>query len=163
MNKNVFRDIQGQPMENNTVNAGRSETMIRRFNVINDEITSLYHQASLKLGFADSEMVILYLLCDYGMISQRRIIEITGMSKQTVSSSISRMENAGWLLRGTKNGHRREITLTESGENLIRNVLRPFIEQEESIFSDWTEDEKEIFLKLNRRYRDKLRDIVASI
>lgn len=78
-------------MENNTVNAGRSETMIRRFNVINDEITSLYHQASLKLGFADSEMVILYLLCDYGMISQRRIIEITGMSKQTVSSSISRM------------------------------------------------------------------------
>lgn len=62
-----------------------------------------------------------------------------------------------------KNGHRREITLTESGENLIRNVLRPFIEQEESIFSDWTEDEKEIFLKLNRRYRDKLRDIVASI
>ena len=163
MNKNVFRDIQGQPMENNTVNAGRSETMIRRFNVINDEITSLYHQASLKLGFADSEMVILYLLCDYGMISQRRIIEITGMSKQTVSSSISRMENAGWLLRGTKNGHRREITLTESGENLIRNVLRPFIEQEESIFSDWTEDEREIFLKLNRRYRDKLRDIVASI
>ena len=150
-------------MENNTVNAGRSETMLRRFNVINDEITSLYHQASLKLGFADSEMVILYLLCDYGMISQRRIIEITGMSKQTVSSSISRMENAGWLLRGTKNGHRREITLTESGENLIRNVLRPFIEQEESIFSDWTEDEKEIFLKLNRRYRDKLRDIVASI
>lgn len=137
--------------------------MIRRFNRINDEISALYHSAFKKLGFADSEMLILYFLCDYGTITQRKIIEITGMSKQTVSSAVSRMTDDGWLLRGTEAGHRRDLVLTEKGERLVRDLVIPFMEKEESIFDGWTEEEKEVYLRLNERYRDSLRVMIENM
>ena len=117
---------------------------IRRFNQINDEITSLYHRASTKLGFSDSELIILYLLCSYdGELTQSCIIDLTGMSKQTVNSSVRRMEQAGWVALGERTNHRRGIRFTKAGEELSREVIQPFMEREEGLFADWTKEEKE--------------------
>ena len=137
---------------------------IRRFNQINDEITSLYHRASTKLGFSDSELIILYLLCSYDReLTQSCVIDLTGMSKQTVNSSVRRMEQAGWVALGERTNHRRVIRFTKAGEELSREVIQPFMEREEGLFADWTKEEKETFLSLHQRYRDALRRMVEML
>ncbi|MGN1389435.1 MAG: MarR family winged helix-turn-helix transcriptional regulator, partial [Bulleidia sp.] len=139
-------------------------TMIHRFNRINDEITALYHRAFRKLGFSDSEMVILYMLCDYSHgLTQSDIINVTGMSKQTVNSAISRMVQNGWIMLGERTNHRREIRFTETGEAISRDVIVPFIAAEDHLFEGWTAEEKEQFLLLHQRYRDALSTMVDQL
>lgn len=140
-----------------------SAEIMKQFNRINDKISLLYHKASRKLGLSDSEMSIFYLLCDYGTLSQKEIIGLTGMSKQTMSSAVGRMEAAGWLSRGVTAGHRRDLILTEKGQAVVDDVLAPFMEQENRIFETWTEEEKTTFLSLNARYRDELERIVNGM
>ena len=143
---------------------GKSVSMIHKFNIVTDEIDMLYHQASAKMGFPDSEMRILYMLCDYNAgMSQQDIIDITGMSKQTVNSSVNRMGKAGWITLGERSGHRKEILLTPEGRQVCDAIIRPFMEQEEQIFAGWTREEKQIFLDLNQRYKKALRTMVQAM
>lgn len=138
--------------------------MIHRVNTVFDEITSLYHRASEKLGLSDSEMAVLYMICEYGEnLSQSDIMNITGMSKQTINSAVGRMEKTGWLTRAERSGHRRDLKLTDSGKQVIREAIVPFREQEETIFADWTSEERETYLRLNYKYRDGLRSIVEKL
>ena len=41
-------------------------TDIKRFNYLNNEIESAYHDAALKLELSDSAMIILYTVCNNG-------------------------------------------------------------------------------------------------
>ncbi|MDX8417607.1 MAG: MarR family transcriptional regulator [Absicoccus sp.] len=136
---------------------------IQRFNRINDEINYLYHTASHKMGLADSEMIILYLLHDYKKLTQSDIINRTGMTKQTVNSAIARMEKEGWVQLGKRTHHRKIISFTALGTQILQDVLGPFIQAEEKIFDDWSQEEIDLFLKLNCRYRDQLRHVVDTI
>ena len=138
-------------------------SVIHRINRINDEIAALYHRASTKMGLADSEMSILYLLCDYGSVTQRQIIQYTGMSKQTLSSAVKRMERNGWLRHGDENGNRRELVPTPAGYQMIRDFILPLMNAEESIFSGWSEEERRRYLQLTEKYRDALRGVVDSM
>lgn len=136
---------------------------IQRFNRINDEINYLYHKASHKMGLADSEMIILYLLHDYEQLTQSDIINRTGMTKQTVNSAIVRMEKDGWIQLGKRTQHRKIISFTVLGKQIVQEVLGPFIQAEEKIFDDWSQEEIDLFLKLNCRYRDELRRVVNTM
>ena len=149
---------------NQTANDAKPASTIGRLNRLSDEINALYHRASTKMGFADSDMAILYMLCDYGHgLTQSDIISATGMSKQTVNSSVSRMAKAGWLTLGQKDHRRREIVLTEKGQEINDKVIHPFMEMEEHLFDTWSDEEKNTYLELHRRYRDALEAMVAAM
>lgn len=137
---------------------------LHQFNTIADEIDSFYHRAAGKMGFSDSEMLVLYLLCDYGeALSQSDIIGISGMSKQTINSAVNTMEQKGWLTRAEKSGRKRCLHLTQKGREIIRDVIVPFQRLEESIFDSWTEEDQQLFLELNMKYRDALKNIVNAM
>lgn len=150
-----------------TGNAGSDEnpvSTIGRLNRLIDEISALYHRAGTKMGFADSDMAILYTLCDHGHgLTQSDIISVTGMSKQTVNSSVSRMVKAGWLALGQKIHHRREIVFTKKGQEISDQIMRPFMEMEEHLFDSWSAEERETYLLLHRRYRDALEAMVEAM
>jgi DNA-binding MarR family transcriptional regulator len=138
-----------------------SAKTLHQFNIITDEIDSLYHKAAGKMGLSDSEMLILYLLVDYEEnISQSDIIAISGMSKQTVNSAVTNMEKKNWLKRAVKSGRKRSLELTETGRAIVDKLIIPFQKMEESIFDSWSMEDRSLFVELNIRYRDALKDIV---
>ena len=103
------------------------------------ELYRLVHRHNAVHGFSDSELIILYLLCSYdGELTQSCVIDLTGMSKQTVNSSVRRMAQAGWVALGERTNHRRVIRFTKAGEELSREVIQPFMGREEGLFADWT-------------------------
>lgn len=138
-----------------------SAKTLHQFNIITDEIDSLYHKAAGKMGLSDSEMLILYLLVDYEEnISQSDIIAISGMSKQTVNSAVTNMEKKNWLKRAVKSGRKRSLELTETGRAIVDKLIIPFQKMEESIFDSWSMEDRSLFVELNIRYRDALKDIL---
>lgn len=141
-----------------------STKTLDQFNTIADEINSLYHRAAGKMGFSDSEFMILYMLYSYGeTITQSDIIAISGMSKQTINSAVTKMEDKGWLTRAERSGRKRSINLTETGRKILNEVIGPFQELEETIFDNWTDEERQQFIELNIRYRDAMKSIVDKM
>ena len=68
----------------------------KRYNYLSSEINSLYHQAAKKMGISDSVQNILYVLCDQGnQALQCEICSISGISRQTINSALSKLEQQG--------------------------------------------------------------------
>lgn len=62
------------------------------------EINGAYHDASVKMGLADSEMQILYSVhMAEGKLYPSEIARLCGMSRQTVASALRSLEREGIL------------------------------------------------------------------
>ena len=71
---------------------------IREFNRLYKELDDLYHNLALRQGLSDSASIILYALYLLGDgCLQRDICDLSYISKQTINSSIRRLEQDGYL------------------------------------------------------------------
>ena len=121
-----------------------NNTALQRFNRIWDKVNADFHKASGRMGLADSELTILYMLCDYQRpFTQSEIIQLTVL--------------------GERSSRQRQMTLTDKGENIAREKIFPFMKLESGIFDQWTEDERETFLMLMERYERSLNEITEQI
>ena len=65
----------------------------RKYAYLSAEITSLYHEAAVKIGVSDTVLDILYVLCEQeGQCLQSDIFRLTGISRQTINSAIRKLE-----------------------------------------------------------------------
>lgn len=123
---------------------------IRDFNQVAREIDAAYHLAAKQIGLSDSQRDILYILCQE-QASQADICNMTGLSKQTVNSSVQHMVRDGYLqpLSGEKN---EKLKLTETGSAFAERTIAKLIHAENAVFSSWSEENRELFITLNRNY-----------
>ena len=84
------------------------------------EINGAYHDASVKMGLADSEMQILYSVhMAEGKLYPSEIARLCGMSRQTVASALRSLEREGILYLETGAGRSRPVRLTQAGEDAV--------------------------------------------
>lgn len=125
----------------------------RRFNYILGETGAIYHNFNIKLGLSDSIMSILYALCDIGDGCPISVICYnSGLSKQTVNSSLRRLENDGYIQLKQLDGKSKAVYLTESGKVLAKNTAGKIIDAENGIFASWGKEEVELFMRLNEKF-----------
>lgn len=128
------------------------------------EINGTYHDASLKMGLADSAMQILYSLhMAEGDLYPSEIARLCGMSRQTVSSALRALERQGVLYLETGAGRSRPVRLTQAGEALCRERVAPVAALEEAIWNGWTEADRSDYLRLSRKYLEDLRGRVDAL
>ena len=100
------------------------------------EINGAYHDASVKMGLADSEMQILYSVhMAEGKLYPSEIARLCGMSRQTVASALRSLESEGILYLETGAGRSRPVRLTQAGEELCRERVAPVAAGEEAIWN----------------------------
>ena len=76
-------------LDHSRVSPGYLAEEMRSINHLLSEIDAAYHEASLRLGLADSAMQILYILCSQGgACLLRNICRQSGTSKQTINSAL---------------------------------------------------------------------------
>lgn len=127
------------------------ETM-QRFNNLSTEIDAAYHSAAMRLGLSDSAMAILYnLLAAGGECMICDIIQLTGISKQTVNSSLRGLEADGNVTLSSI-GRKKKVSLTAAGKALAEATAGRIIDIENGIFHSWTKEEKKIYIELTERY-----------
>ncbi len=135
---------------------------MQKYNFINNEINSAYHEASLKLGLTDTESLILYSFCQMDQVSQKEVVRCSGLSKQTVSSAVKKMIKDGILqpLKGEKN---EALLLTDKGESLVEEKISHIIRAENQVMNCWTEEERQTFIELNKKYLTMFREELKKL
>lgn len=137
---------------------------LKEYNEIINTICNLYHEAAVKLGLSDSEMDILYGLCSHGQgCYQSTLYKETGMTKSTINSAIKKMERDEILYLTPGPGRNTCVYLTEKGQKLAERTVYKVFEIENAVYEGWSEEEKQIFLRLNRNYAETLEQMVKKL
>ncbi len=125
------------------------------------EIDKAYHKAAIRLGLSDSQMYVLYFLSQEEY-SQKQICELSGISKQTVNSSIKEMIGKGIIapLRGEKN---EKIHLTADGKRMVDEKISKLIRAENNVISAWSDEERSIMVELNRKFLKSFLNEIESL
>ena len=104
-----------------------------------------YQQAGKLLGLSDSTFWILYMLYDYSDgITQSEICSMSCFPKQTVNSSLKKLETDGIIsLVPGSDGRSKKIMLTASGKELINRTIVKVRHAEYAALNGMTDKEKE--------------------
>ena len=130
---------------------------IREFNRLYKELDDLYHNLALRQGLSDSASIILYALYLLGDgCLQRDICDLSYISKQTINSSIRRLEQDGYLYLQPGRGRDMHICLTPEGRRLVEEKAAPVAAMEERAFSGMPQDQQAL-LRLTHAYLARLR------
>ena len=137
---------------------------MKEFNIVSGEISGYYHEATLKLGISDAEMNVLYVLSYEGSgCYQSLLYKNTGMTRSTVNTIIRRFEKEELLYLKNGKGRNTCVYLTKKGEKYLKDTVQKIVNIENNIFMNWTEEERTIFLNLNQKYADELKDGVEKM
>lgn len=129
---------------------------LKRFNYLQSELEAVYHEASLKLGMSDSSTIILYALCNEGgTCLLNDICILTCLSKQTVHSSICKLEADDILYLKASDKKRKMVYLTEKRKQLCEQTVAKIIDIENRIFDSWSSEAKQ-------QYFDAIQNYVAA-
>ena len=136
----------------------------REYNTIYRLSGELYHRVAVKMGLSDSAFEILYALDDLGDGCQQKDVRAaSGLSKQTVNSSVHQLARAGTVELQTDGGRMVRLYLTESGRSLVERCIRPVVQAEEAAFGTLDPEECAALLQLSRRYLDALRSELDAL
>lgn len=131
----------------------------KEYNEILGSIKNSYHEAAVRLNLPDSELDILYVLAAYPEgCRQSTLYRESGHTKSTVNSAIKKMEKNGYLNVVSAEGRNTHVSVTKKGQELMKKTAYPVIELENEIFRSWSDQEQEMFVRLNREYAAGLRE-----
>lgn len=130
---------------------------MKRYNHLIEEIDSVYHEMSLRLGISDGEMMVLYAIWESGdRRALSEIVRVTGASKQTIHSSVRKLEKRGAVILKATDGKHKEACLTEEGCALAERTAGRVMRVENEVFEAWSEEDVEKYLALTERYKTEL-------
>lgn len=130
------------------------------------EQNQLYRDVAASFGISESAFNILYAIYLAGEkgIAQRDICMQMCIGKQTVNSSIHKLEREGVVVLKSGLGRRGLLAhLTPVGLELAERTIIPMIEAELAALREFDDRELELSLLLGRRYTDALRSHFANI
>lgn len=137
---------------------------LKEYNHIYKEANDIYHEIARKLQLSDSALDIFYTIFEMGdNCLQRDICKASCMPKQTVNSSIRKLQADGYLTLSPGKGRSMHIHLTPSGQKLIQEKLVPLIRIENDAFEDMTVEECEQLIHLNAKYNQVLRSRLSNL
>lgn len=137
---------------------------MKRYNYLLGEMEAVYHGMSLKLGLSDSASMILYAICEEGdsrLLSE--ICRLSGLSKQTVNSSIRKLEAKGILYLEKAGSKSKKVCLTEAGKDLAGRTVLRIQQAENAILSSWPRQDVEKYLELTEKFLTALREESAQM
>lgn len=137
---------------------------LKEYNHIYKEANDIYHEIARKLQLSDSALDIFYTIFEMGdNCLQRDICKASCMPKQTVNSSIRKLQTDGYLTLSPGKGRSMHIHLTPSGQKLIQEKPVPLIRIENDAFEDMTVEECEQLIHLNAKYNQTLRSRLSNL
>lgn len=132
---------------------------MKRLNLLTSEIDAVYHEATLKLGLTDSAMIVLYTMCMFdGDCPLSQIIELSGLSKQTINSALRKLEKEGTLYLEADGNRKKRVCLTEKGRTLAQGTAQRLMKMENEVFAAWSVEDQEMYIRLTHRFLTELRE-----
>ena len=93
---------------------------------------------------------------------QRDVCALSFTSKQTIHSSIRKLEQDGLLRLQPGQGREVHIRLTPRGSRLIQEKVLPILDLERQAMACLSPEERESFLRLTRQYISHFRTLIKQ-
>ena len=134
-------------------------------NEIMKETYDLYRNLAKKFKMSDCMIWILYILReDDRSVTQSDICNMMYMPKQTVNSSLKKMESEGYIeLLNINDKRSKQVCLTEKGVDLANNTVDIIISKENNALSKMDKEEQALFINLFKKYKDLLKESFMEI
>ena len=134
-------------------------------NEIMKETDDLYRNLAKKFILSDCMIWILYILReDDRSVTQSDICNMMYMPKQTVNSSLKKMESEGYIeLLNINDKRSKQVCLTEKGVDLANNTVDIIISKENNALSKMDKEEQALFINLFKKYKDLLKESFMEI
>ena len=134
-------------------------------NEILKETDDLYRNLAKKFKMSDCMIWILYILReDDRSVTQSDICNMMYMPKQTVNSSLKKMESEGYIeLLNINDKRSKQVCLTEKGVDLANNTVDIIISKENNALSKMDKEEQALFINLFKKYKDLLKESFMEI
>lgn len=135
------------------------------FNEIMKETDDLYRNLAKKFKMSDCMLWILYILReDDRAVTQSDICNMMCLPKQTVNSSLKKMEAEGYIeLLNINDKRSKQVCLTEKGIDLANNTVDIVISKENNALSKMDEKEQELLMNLLEKFNNLLKDSFSQI
>lgn len=125
----------------------------KRLSYLSCELEAVYHEITLKCGISDSAMRILYAICMRGdECPVSEIVRTSGISKQTINSSLRNLEKNDILYLKSAGGKKKTAVLTDKGKEFSKRSALKVLKIENEIFNGWTEEERKSYIELTERF-----------
>lgn len=133
-------------------------TQLTEYNRLYKENSAIYHDVCNRFGLSDSTFWILYTLrAEEPPITQSDICITLFQPRQTVNSSLKKLEREGLLTLSGEGGRRgKPVSLTPRGLELAAKTVDRVIESEQQALLDLSPDEQKHLLDAMRRYNAML-------
>lgn len=135
------------------------------FNEIMKETDDLYGNLAKKFKMSDCMLWILYILReDDRAVTQSDICNMMYLPKQTVNSSLKKMEANGYIeLVNISDKRSKQVCLTEKGIDLANNTVDIVISKENNALSKMDEKEQELLMNLLGKFNNLLKESFSEI
>lgn len=130
------------------------------------DLDELYHRYASSHNLSDVALFILYVLWDNGEgCTQSDICELWSYTRQTVNSSLKKLEKDGYICLAAVPGNKKSksIIFTDTGKKLTNQIIAPFISAENAAFSAMEEQELTLLVKLTQKRVSLLRREIEKI
>ena len=128
------------------------------------QIDEFYHILAQRQGLSDSATQILWSIVELGEgCTQRDICLQFSLTKQTVHSSVRKLEREGILSLRPGEGREVSLFLTDPGRELVREKVLPSMEAERAAAQRLTEEEWRTIIRLTEKWFALFQEEAASI
>ncbi len=136
---------------------------LKEFNRLYKRIDELYHEIALHMGISDSAFIVLYFICEMGEgCLQRDICNASFLSKQTIHSTIRKLQKDGILTLKQGRGRDMHILLTEQGRQFVEKEIFLVVQAETAALEDMQSQGSEL-VRLTEMYLKKLRENTVQL
>lgn len=142
-----------------------SSKRMLEFNEVMKENNDLYSNLAKKFKMSDCMLWILYILREENkVLTQSDICNMMCIPKQTVNSSLKKMEAEGYIeLLNINDKRSKQVSLTEKGLDLANNTVDIIISKENNALSKMDKEEQALFINLFKKYKDLLKESFMEI
>lgn len=126
-------------------------------------VDGFYHELAQRQGLSDSAFAVLWSIQELGEgCAQRDVCRHFCLTKQTVNSSVRKLEREGFLSLLPGEGREVRICLTDRGRALVREKIVPIMEAERAAAESVTPEEWRTILRLTEKWFSRFRELAKN-
>lgn len=124
----------------------------------------LYHDVARHFGLSDADFFLLYLLDDRNPRSLSRLSAMSGLAKQTIHSSLKKLQAEGAVeLTERPNSRRKDYRLSAAGYQKYHPIVRQVIAAELEALACFDEAQLEAAAKFLSSYIQSLKESLQTL
>ncbi len=119
------------------------------FNKVAKNLAEILNSQLIKKGITYSQWIAMYLINEYGEISQKDLANLMGVKEPTITGLVEKLERAGYVKRmlNQEDKRKNKLSITAQGKKINKESTRIAEDFQDACLADISESDQNILLE----------------